>query len=342
MVLSFVIAAVITIGASVTAAWLDACLRDEMAFLPKVLQRKFNGGRDPSTLVHHRRWRIILDRLILSLADQQLVTGLALLAVGYIKQAGSLRGAHFSLIVYMCTLSPSSHLACIVTLRKYLAKHSLASHVRIVLVACFAIALMLSMVVSRSFGPWVIIRYMLSPLEDLWEGRIVGFLTPFPLIWIYSTAILQGWLQAERNSRRTKRVQKPRFEVRSETQKQFLRFQHLRSARVHLPFPLDQIPRNILVACARYLLFSSPCTIFVLQVMLATAATGITLAQKFSKQKVNDTFLCTLNSVDENSWGFGQIVPMLLLWLPFLSALEVYTGKLCEQLRDAKQTLTPA
>ena len=76
--------------------------------------------------------------------------------------------------------------------------------------------------------------------------------------------------------------------------------------------------------------------------MLATAATGITLAQKFSKQKVNDTFLCTLNSVDENSWGFGQIVPMLLLWLPFLSALEVYTGKLCEQLRDAKQTLTPA
>lgn len=29
----------------------------------------------------------------------------------------------------------------------------------------------------------------------------------------------------------------------------------------------------------------------------------------------------------EFSWGFGQIVPMVLLTVPFISFLEVYTGK---------------
>ena len=329
MVLSFVIAAVITTGASVTAAWLDACLLDEMAFLPKVLQRRFNGGRDPSTLIHHRRWRTILDRLILSLADQQLVTGLALLVVGYIKQAGSLTGAHFSLIVYMCTLSTSSYLACIVTLRKHLARHPLAGYVRIALAACFAIALGYTMAISHSYGPLVFTQYMLSPLKDLYKGAIITLLTPFPLAWIYRTAIPEVPLRLKRSSRRMKR-----FDVWLKIQKQSPRFQNLRSARVRLHFPLDQIPRKILVACARYLMFSSPCTSLILQIMLATAATGITLAQKFSRLKSDDPHLCTLSSASENTWGFGQIVPMLLLWLPFLSALELYTGKSSERLGD--------
>ena len=71
-------------------------------------------------------WRKILDRLVLAFADQQLVTGISLLVSGYVKGSSDMQGlwhyidgAHFSLIVYMSYLSSSSHLASVLTLRRY-------------------------------------------------------------------------------------------------------------------------------------------------------------------------------------------------------------------------------
>ena len=39
---------------------------------------------------------------------------------------------------------------------------------------------------------------------------------------------------------------------------------------------------------------------------------------------------CSLNNSADNEWGFGQSVPMFLLFLPVLSTLEAYFGEFPE------------
>lgn len=95
--------------------------------------------------------RRILERLILDFADQQLVTGFALLISAWVKLHSnsvveeaverlgallpdyylrfpnlSLPNAEFALIVFLCMASSSSHLACILVLRDYMVRISWA------------------------------------------------------------------------------------------------------------------------------------------------------------------------------------------------------------------------
>lgn len=55
VVISFSIAALAATFASIVAAFLDAALLDEKAFLPKALQRALNDGRDLSKTMIYRR-----------------------------------------------------------------------------------------------------------------------------------------------------------------------------------------------------------------------------------------------------------------------------------------------
>ena len=319
--ISFVGASILTTVASMVAAWLDACLLDEETFFPKRLQTSCNKHRDPSTMTTHKRWRNVLDRLILALADQQLLTGLAILVAGYIKESENLAGAHFTLIVYMSFLSSSTHLASIITLRKYLQKHPITSNLRICLVLIFACALIISTVLASAFGPFLfaigtVIRYLPGP-DLLLSNNIFGYL---PVIWLFWTALfevspqLKSRLKAllrERMWRSFKRVF--RLEAFSAVLEHFLG--HSKSNML----------RRMSVMLIRYCVFSSPGSIFILQVVLAMSSAGIALAQKFAVS--SNTALCTLRSSDEDSWGFGQVLPILLLWLPLFSALEVFIGR---------------
>jgi hypothetical protein len=328
-VLSFVIAAAATTVASLTAAWLDACLLDEKAFLPKALQRRLNGGRDPSTMHGHRRWRSVLDSLILSLADQQLLTGLALMLAGYIKLSENLQQAHFYLIVYMCCLSSGSHLASIITLRKYLEEHTLTSKIRIGLVTLFAGSLITSIILSGAFGPLFIpVRWIL-----LFTGigvfpfatAIFGFV---PIIWIFWTAILEVAPLVQDIVIEFVRNRIWRF------CKRWLGLGILLKRLRHQPFiyVVEVTLRKVVVSVFWYILLSSPCTTFVLQVVFAAASTAMTLSQKFAKPGPDSDGICTLSSPDENSWGFGQILSVLLLWLPVYSTIETYIGEPIEVL----------
>lgn len=87
----------------------------------------------------HYAWRPFLDPLIIGFGDQQLITGYAVLLSGWVKVRAELlfchlalimriqvsqktftvQGAHFVLILYVCALSSSSHLAALITLRKH-------------------------------------------------------------------------------------------------------------------------------------------------------------------------------------------------------------------------------
>jgi hypothetical protein len=96
-------------------------------------------------------WRPFLDPLILGLGDQQLVTGFAVLFSGWIKvrqNSFEVQGAHFVFILYICALSSSSHLAALITLRKYFRQYKLIARLRLSMVIVFALFLFASMIAA--------------------------------------------------------------------------------------------------------------------------------------------------------------------------------------------------
>ena len=130
--------------------------------------------------------RRILERLILDFADQQLVTGFALLISAWVKlhsnsvvenlvrTAGDelpayylefpnriLPNAEFSLIVFLCMASSSSHLACILVLRDYMESHRSSARLRMTLIIIFACFLAVTIALASSltsYFAWVIVR----------------------------------------------------------------------------------------------------------------------------------------------------------------------------------------
>jgi hypothetical protein len=74
-----------------------------------------------------------------------------------------------------------------------------------------------------------------------------------------------------------------------------------------------------------YLFFLGPFPIFVTQILFAALGLSLTVAQK-SIESPNAKLWCSLNSDEENAWGFSQILAILLLFLPILSAFETYLG----------------
>ena len=112
----------------------------------------------------------MLDRILLSLGDQQLLTGFAILVSGYIRATDAppygllnessllsspppyvarLVEAHFYLIVFLSCLSSSSHLACVIALRKYFLEHRASFWLRLALIITFAILLTTSICISE-------------------------------------------------------------------------------------------------------------------------------------------------------------------------------------------------
>ena len=120
-----------------------------------------DGSQEISQLVREKCLfvRRILDRLILDFADQQLVTGFALLISAWVKLHTNavlesfdaetrnlylrfpnlaLPNAEFSLIVFLCMASSSSYLVSVIVLRGYMESHRSSARLRIILMVIFA------------------------------------------------------------------------------------------------------------------------------------------------------------------------------------------------------------
>lgn len=185
-------AAVLTTLASVAAAILDEILLAETAFLPKRLNRPLSKNQNPERI---RKWRFrrnVLDRLILSFADQQLVTGFSLMLTGWIVYHDDLDGAHFTLIVYLSCLSSSSHLAAIMTLRKYFADNQTLALFRITIISLFAVLLSVSISLASACGPFYFVSYYVTDKLLIIAPPGTEFvLSIVPILWTFWTGIWQ-------------------------------------------------------------------------------------------------------------------------------------------------------
>ena len=88
------------------------------AFVDDYQTSDANGHMDSA----RERRRKGVERFILSLSDQQLVTGLAILIAGYINRC-SMSFYHFKTVAALAWFSSTTHLATLTLLRTYLINH---------------------------------------------------------------------------------------------------------------------------------------------------------------------------------------------------------------------------
>ena len=311
--------------ASVAAAYLDEVLRAETRFLPKRLNAIISKNQDRVRIRRCRFWRIVIERLIIALADQQLITGFAILITGWITYHKDIFGAHFTLVIYLSSLSSSSHLAAIITLRKYFGANPALALLRIALITAFALVLAASIAVSHAFRPFYSLLLILvygSVNDPTLSKSIAIILSTWPILWAFWTGIWQIVPEIrDRFKVWVKRVWWPPVRAIGSRVCRPLRFVRYR---------LSAKASDRLTKCARntlhYIVFLSPGTVFVLQIFFAAISVAMALLQKFAPGDP-DYDQCSMDSVDENKMGYGQILAFLMLTLPAIAAVEAYKGE---------------
>ena len=102
----------------------DLCLLDEM-FLRKI-------RRKASPAPSHDLEKT-LGKAVLMFSDQQIVTGIALLASGYSQLSSGLDAYHWQIIVYLAWFSSLTHLTTLTVLRNYFQDHPATRTWRLIL-----------------------------------------------------------------------------------------------------------------------------------------------------------------------------------------------------------------
>lgn len=360
------ISAIISTAMSITAAILDGHTQPVAssldgqtelvaAFLPKLVQKWLSEGLNKEQKEKRKFWRKVLGKLILALADQQLVTGIALLISAYIilpsnpfkieGDSTDYQDAYFTLVVYLCCLSSSTHLACIIT-----AKHSgdelpQVTKIRIVLIILFSILLSVSISLnSYAFSPffWFLatILNVLGASERTY--RAFSYIVPIAImLYLFWISIIQL-----ADSLRGKITHSIHSTVGDFLVKR--RLLHVISGILKMSLGKTLHDRLVLFIKGSFwfFLFSKSWVVFVLQIVFAIISLYFALSQKFTiAPQPNEEALaagvsswCSLNNSADNKWGFGQSVPMFLLLLPVLSTIEAYFGEFPE--RKTGTTLT--
>jgi hypothetical protein len=315
--------ALLTTVVSVFAACLDEALVADKRFFPSWLNGRLRAHLSKHKDDNHDRrcrlmfWRKVLERLMIALADQQLVTGFAILITGLIVYRGHYKGAHFTLVVYLSCLSSSSHLAAIITLRQYFLDNHALAKLRIACIWAFAILLALAIPMSKAFGPFSLAWFLVSKPDrkPIAARFILSYLSVWQLLWFFWTGIWhisplkkQESYKAKFNRAFSIVAWNPIYHSSPEGQARRKKY--------------TLYPRRVL----RYLIFLTPFSVFVLQVAFAAFSVVMALAQKFVPSG-SDPNSCSLRSKEENEMGYGQILAILLLVLPIIAAFEAYKGQ---------------
>lgn len=323
--LTYVLVAILTTVVSVTTAYLDEALRAESAFLPKRLNTCLSKNQNVAHIRRCRFWRNVLERLVLALADQQLVTGFAILITGWIVYHQDIFGAHFTLVIYLSSLSSSSHLAAIITLRKYFDANPTLALLRIVLITAFALVLAASIAVSHAFRPFYSLLLILvyGSVDDPTLSKTVAILlSTWPILWAFWTGI---WQIVPESRDRFKAWVEMKSRRPIHAIGRCVRYP-LSFVRCRLSWKGEKNLRRYARATLHYMVFLSPGTVFVLQILFAAISVAMALLQKFAPGDP-DYDQCSMDSPDENQMGYGQILAFLMLTLPAIAAVEAYKGE---------------
>lgn len=283
--------------------------------------------RKKRTLEDQQRKEKAMERFLLALSDLQLVTGIALLVTSLIECQASL---YTQLVVSASAwFSCTTHLATLSFLDRYLQQHPRLRIFRIVCMMVIGIGALISQgmtlgyltssaLYSVSFS--CILQHHANQDDKIVEGTFV--LTNLAL-WL---SLIRGYAQ------RVTLLFFREWTTRITTANSFLSCLLARALRV----PGSQSKRSALLSRMKDQDISR-IDLFLLARSESKCAAWYTIAETFLLGSFGVCQLILLWSgwsgsvknllSDSNSWGFGQIIPLLLLILPILTVCETIAGE---------------
>ncbi len=124
-------------------------------------------------------WIPVIEKVLLNLSDQQLLTGLAVLIASFVTHC-SISVYHFSLAGELAWFSATVHLATLDVLQHHIKHRPFTQHVRAILMICLAILLLASTVLQAHEAWYESWTYGAQCLFDDLVGNISGL----PAFWM--------------------------------------------------------------------------------------------------------------------------------------------------------------
>ncbi|KAK1828757.1 hypothetical protein QBC39DRAFT_415632 [Podospora conica] len=342
-------------------------LVDEVATWPsrKVKEALRRRGKSEGLLhkylVERPAWQAGFERVLLSMADVQTVTGLGILLSGYSDLTCFISAYHWQVIVYLAWLSNTTHIACLSACRAYLFRHQLQRNIRLFFMFLLWVGLLGAMIPTAYFNwrpvepsaaqPWSSARCFYDQavakalynetfcVLNRWTGDEIPTdgTVPGSTCWTYSlgqssafsSAILSGLVLGLGSMFSVARLTRSTSEF----------------GKVHVRRRVSGWTKRLLVAAMdknaregveskRWRLARE---VFIILPLTTVYLTGKLIADLLTSEIVGIVWLAvsavwgtvqlqyTRNSVDvqEGEWGFGQLLSVFLLLGPVISAVEV-------------------
>ncbi|RAR13978.1 pre-rrna-processing protein esf1 [Stemphylium lycopersici] len=207
-------------------------------------------------------------------------------------------------------------------------KYKLIAKICLTLVVVFAVFLLTSMIVAIALPPAIIVNQQGTTLSI---GRVqrLSFLVPLFLILTgFSTALVCILYDPEGHG-----IESPPSSSGSSLQALVRRLTDSKlEKQTYLVRSLCPARLSLLLV---FYLFLNLVIAFIVQILLAILPATLVLTQKFAAP-ADPIRICGLQDDDENVWGFGQPLSVVILLLPTIAALQTYL----EARQDIKQGFT--
>jgi hypothetical protein len=280
------------------------------------------------------RWRKVIERVMMSLSDQQLVTGLAILVAGYHEMtSNNLDLYHWHMIVWLALLSSSVHIASLTLLRDVFNKNPVLRNFRVAGMLILLVLLATATWPTRKglSGLWLPAKCCWAQsrwLDNMFTSMFRGFdpswcIALVMLLFAYAWKLSQLF-QPSRSWIRKWLVAKPQAAT-----ERLMRRIVLSAMPRWLTWPAYRLLTVYYLTFAVYaeVAESFAASILFLLVSLPYGITSIVVTRRVISPETRS---------GENSLTFGQLVPLLLLMLPVMAALELSTGTHIHYILNAK------
>ncbi|KAL8801339.1 MAG: hypothetical protein Q9182_004546 [Xanthomendoza sp. 2 TL-2023] len=277
-------------------------------------------------------WQPIMEHLVLTLSDQQLIIGIAILAAGFIKHC-SISVYHFSIVSDLAWLLSGAHMTSLCVLHVYLLERPLLCHLRVCFMLLMCVMLMVSCILEGHrdwFDSWNShAKCLFNDLADNIGGEPATSMTVDIVLLVhnYSTSIFRLYFLEKLNSML---LDKPLAQMKSTQAAIENRRRALAAGGGFKPF----VAVATLTASGAVLSGVRRCYSAIASFLgsLTVSLVLDVLWFSFGFNSIMSDRAIPRSKMDgnEDEWGFGQVVPVLLLSSIFLTFQELY----CEQKKN--------
>ncbi|KAL2844542.1 hypothetical protein BJY01DRAFT_248160 [Aspergillus pseudoustus] len=299
------------------------------------------GGDPRRVRLKRRRWRALDTRLtkcILSMSDLQLATGLAILISGYTQLRCGIVSYHWRILGRVAWFSSLTHLSCLTFLRNYLYNHRAQRQWRLFFMLVL-IVLLTANLVSMGGEQWFSgdafepattdyaicfypVKFTSEPEEAFWSMILLVSLIVFGFIFRivklhYSLALFVVKSLRQRTSQLARRLLWMLVDWKSLPGGP----KRLAAVITYYPAMASFLSLRLVTDHFSSMFFE----VYWLFISYLVGLLGLLVNLNILWQDPDLEYL--YEGVIDNTWSFGQIVPILLLALPLVNVLEsLYSG----------------